>query len=59
MPRHCSTVCLVGNTMNHGEGGGRGIWEVGGEGESFIDQGCVLLGNPPLGAASHGARSSV
>lgn len=32
MPHHCSTICLVGNTMNHGERGGRGIWEAGGKG---------------------------
>lgn len=32
MPHHCSTICLVGNTINHGERGGRGIWEAGGKG---------------------------
>lgn len=57
-PHHCGTVCLVGNTINHGEGGGRGIWEVGGEGESFVDQGHILLRNPSLGGASQGAGSS-
>lgn len=32
MPQNCSTICIVGNTINHGEGGRRGIWEVGGKG---------------------------
>lgn len=58
MPHQCDTVCLVGNTMNHGEGDGRGIWEAGGEGESFVDQGRILLGNPSLWGASHGNGSS-
>lgn len=56
-PHHCGTICLVGNTINHGEGGGKGIWEVGGEGVSFMDQGHMLLGNPSLGGASHRAGS--
>lgn len=57
MPHHCSTICLMDNTINHGKGDGRGIWEAGGEGESFMDQGHILKGNPSLEEASHGARS--
>lgn len=32
MRQHCGTICIVGNTIDHGERGRRGIWEVGGKG---------------------------
>lgn len=48
----------MGNTTNHGEGGGKGIWEAGGgKGESFVDQGHILLGNPHLGEPHMGAEA--
>lgn len=57
-PHHCSTICLVGNTMNHGEGAGGGFGRWVGKGESFVDQGHILLGNPSLGEPPWGRSSA-